>query len=112
MTVADKLDKHWDWKPIETAPKDGREILLVMPGAMSDHFHVVIWNNGAWRSRFDDNQVCITENDIVRCYSRPYWVELDDPPTSLCRNDYVPSVEDEAWSERAKASWAVPDRLH
>lgn len=96
---------HWNWKPITTAPKTGKEILIVLPGAHSDHFYVVHWKDNAWRSRFSGNSICITENDIRKCYTRPSWVELDDPPGSLCRDDYEETVEDKEWHTRARTLW-------
>ena len=79
------VQKHWDWKPIETAPKDGTEILIALPGGHSDHFHVVFWKDDAWNHRF--SLLRITEAAIQHCDARPSWVELDDPPGSLCRDD-------------------------
>lgn len=105
------LQNHWNWQPIETAPKDGTEILLAMPGGMSDHFYVVYWHAGAWRSRFDENRVTITDKAISRCYLRPCWVKLDPPPTSLCREDYTLTEEDRTWRENARLLWGEGDTL-
>jgi hypothetical protein len=98
-------DKHWDWQPIETAPKDGSRILISLPGGHWDDFYVVRWEEGNWMPTGEGK--AITEQRILRCYTRPSWVKLDDPPGSLCRNDEpAPSPEEMAWNKRARGLWS------
>lgn len=103
-----------NWQPIETAPKDGDEILICLPVGQSDHYRPMCWNNyaelwqdyiesegpplpedtitsieksnGAWVSRYSIWDM-ITEKEIEDCHLRPMWCVLEPPPTSLC---YVP----------------------
>ena len=74
-----------EWKPIDTAPKDGTEILIVMPGGHSDHYHVVIWDDEerAWVSRYHDDWT-LTDGQIAACHLLPMWAEINFPPSSLC----------------------------
>lgn len=74
-----------EWKSITTAPKDGTEILIVMPGGQSDHFHVMYWcsEEERWCSRYTA-YLRITEKELAACYLLPMWAEINDPPSSLC----------------------------
>lgn len=64
------------WQPIETAPKDGTEILL------SDGACVSI---GGWLSRQDVGDECPFGTDpgwwAVACHNPTHWMPLPDPPT-------------------------------
>lgn len=59
------------WKPIETAPKDGRAILVYAPGRfyLSPLYCVAQWH--------DDAGWCIDE-----LREPTYWQPLPPPPTS------------------------------
>jgi hypothetical protein len=75
------------WKPWTTAPKDGTEILLVLPGGHSDHYHAVCWDSGedAWISRYHEDWK-MTEESLRACHLLPMWAEINDPPSSLCED--------------------------
>jgi hypothetical protein len=53
------------WQPIETAPKDGTEIL-----AWDGDQHIVAWFDGDWR--FSDDRQCFPT----------HWQPLPAPPGS------------------------------
>ena len=78
------------WKHIGTAPKDGRDILVCLPGGMSDHFFPVCWNDedGVWECRWHQT-MRLTEEEIARCYLQPMWMEIPTPPSSLCASAIV-----------------------
>lgn len=63
-----------EWQPIETAPKDGTEVLGYWPRAVAcspDAYDVVRWHGGEWRDRFDDDSK----------FSAPsHWMPLPAPP--------------------------------
>ena len=81
-----------NWQPIETAPKDGTEILISTPGGLSDHFYVVYWDENdedgrppAWYSRDGGcDGLVLTEKHLKDCFIRPMWCELEPQPGSLC----------------------------
>lgn len=100
-----------NWQPIDTAPRDGTEILLCMPGGQSDHFHTLCWEptdevwqdyqyteledmpspedtqsvndeGGAWVSRYAP-LFMVTVREINACHLRPMWCAIEPCPTSL-----------------------------
>jgi len=66
-----------DWRPIETAPKDGSDTLLYWPlaGASADRPRIRI---GYWR----DPHGWVWQDRAVRSYSSfpTHWMPLPEPP--------------------------------
>jgi hypothetical protein len=61
-----------EWKPIETAPKDGTDVLAIwdVPGRLKP-YGVVWWEDGSWH-----------EYDIENEVSDPtHWMPLPEPPS-------------------------------
>lgn len=73
----------WDWKPIDTAPKDGRDILICMPGGQSDHYYPVCWDDetGSWTCRYGD-LVTLRDSEEVQdnAKNRAIWAYLAETP--------------------------------
>lgn len=81
-----------DWQPIETAPKDGTDILICLPTGTSDHYYPVCWvdadeddgvDESCWQCRWREEMI-LTEEQICGCYLKPMWTRLEHPPSSLC----------------------------
>ncbi len=81
---------------MSTAPKDGTDILICMPGGQSDHYYPVHWNaepddedqsmgirTPCWQCRWELGMF-LTEDQIERCHLAPMWQHLTAPPSSLC----------------------------
>ena len=69
-----------NWQPIETAPKDGTEIL----GWTGSMFLIVEWNEQKWHKKpapyWDSGRPSIT---WMREYGQPtHWMPLPDPPAA------------------------------
>lgn len=59
-----------EWQPIETAPKDGRKVLVWHPGFGLDYL-VMYWLEGDWRE----------PKDGARLKSPPtHWAAVPPPP--------------------------------
>ncbi len=72
-----------DWQPIETAPRDGTEILIFEP-ASAAKIHVVSWQES------EDYKVwCYAEevlSDICPEGAEPtHWMPLPQPPAPFTR---------------------------
>lgn len=82
-----------EWRAMATAPKNGNEILIVLPGGHSDHYHVMYWDGEeAWLSRYHDDYR-ITEAALAECHLMPMWAEIHDPPSSLCAGPGIVNVK-------------------
>jgi hypothetical protein len=59
-----------EWQPIETAPKDGKDILILADGG---ECFVVYWNEGRWQfASYGKLRMCV---GIAN-----YWMPLPEPP--------------------------------
>lgn len=72
-----------DWQPIETAPKDGRTILVFDDGEVV----TVKWRyddrwGGAWGSE-DYIQDGSIYDDALIAHSPTHWMPLPDPPQGV-----------------------------
>lgn len=60
-----------DWQPIETAPKDGRDILAFVDGFGMGQM-VLFWDNGYWREK---------ANCLGLKKEPTYWQTLPENPS-------------------------------
>jgi hypothetical protein len=74
-----------EWQPIETAPKDGSEVLLYYPlEGLSEHHsrRVICWWHKGWSTRSPGRWVF--QGRAARGYSDEYqptlWMPLPEPP--------------------------------
>lgn len=58
-----------DWKPIETAPRDGTAVLVALPGVRPVY---VSWRSGEWRYPFTVRR--------LKAYQPTHWMPLPAPP--------------------------------
>lgn len=79
----------WVWQPIETAPKDGREIILCgglldMGGYYrpSEGPRVVIafWAEAGWEASVGGEFAYTSREDPIRVVEPTHWMLLPDPP--------------------------------
>lgn len=71
-----------EWQPIETAPKDGSDVLLYFPlEGLKGWSRVVICH---WRTIGDERGHWVWQDRAVRGYSDAYkpthWMPLPEPP--------------------------------
>jgi hypothetical protein len=59
-----------NWQPIETAPKDGTDILLWCPLLGSEYMVIGRIDNGIW----------VSSNDFEDVYDPSHWMPLPEPP--------------------------------
>lgn len=74
-------------KPIETAPKDGRQILAVFPGKSAPiRFVCIRWHEEKW---------LVAKNDynIMNCSRATHWMPLPAPPDCAPVPHYVGNRE-------------------
>ncbi|AHD10043.1 DUF551 domain-containing protein [Phaeobacter gallaeciensis] len=74
-----------DWQPIETAPKDGTEILAVYvpSGKFSPDFSIVEWDGKSWVGKCDGYRSIEAQSDFHTNYHEPFlthWMPLPEPP--------------------------------
>ena len=68
-----------EWKPIETAPKDGNEVLGCRAGQKWRQVLGWQWGSGGYDGWY---------NSGGRNYDPTHWMLLPDPPTvSACKED-------------------------
>jgi hypothetical protein len=73
------------WQPIETAPKDGREILVYCRGYISEGPYTVAFQGKEWRACWGGERVVEYTSECYTEYKEPlyptHWQPLPDPPT-------------------------------
>lgn len=62
-----------DWQPIETAPKNGTDILVDAPDVVSG-CTIVYWKKPGWRLTFDGK---LFRSDVTQ---PKFWHPLPEPP--------------------------------
>lgn len=69
-----------EWQPIETAPRDGTEILVTSEyGDVS----VVRWLHNDWQGMCDGEPSIAAQGDTYTDYHHPFcshWMPLPEPP--------------------------------
>jgi hypothetical protein len=65
-----------EWQPIETAPKDGREVLLL--GA--DGIRIASWSDRFRREMWDTGYASECDGDPIEVERPTHWMPLPDPP--------------------------------
>jgi len=78
-----------EWQPIETAPKDGTEILAAYVyhcdsnGKRTADYSIVRWQDRAWIALGDGQLAIESQGDTYTNYIRPFvthWMPLPEPP--------------------------------
>jgi hypothetical protein len=68
-----------DWQPIETAPKDGTDILVTRrDGDGSDWYAVAQWWVERWVFLYGDSKQI--RDPVFLCFQPTHWRPLPDPP--------------------------------
>lgn len=71
-----------EWQPIETAPKDGRHILLFAPGYRPDinppDYYVAQWRYGMWSLVHAGGYAV----DALLDEEPSHWMPLPNPPSA------------------------------
>lgn len=69
-----------DWQPIETAPKDGSNILIIAATAYSPQARVGWWAGDGWA--FYSRPSKHSGGGVTRMIEVSHWRPLPDPPAS------------------------------
>ena len=82
-----------EWQPIETAPKDGTEILALYPvtvhGVRKADYSIVRWERThnsihRWVAQADGQRAIESQGDTWTDYIEPFvthWMPLPEPPS-------------------------------
>lgn len=71
------------WQPIETAPRDGTEILGIYLCSGFADYSIVRWINGDWRGFCDGEHSVRSQSGSETNYHEPFlthWMPLPSPP--------------------------------
>ena len=71
-----------EWKPIETAPKDGTDVILLWKGSVEFGWYNVQRNPkfGEWSFYFSGSAAYSASNRDPNCPNPTHWMPLPDPP--------------------------------
>lgn len=86
-------ERDMEWQPIETAPKDGTEVIVVHYANYSDGISPMIegpftgsFRNGRWESSWDGCEVVEYMDwggvDYKSIMTPTHWMPLPTPPTT------------------------------
>ena len=74
-----------EWQPIETAPRDGTQVLLW--GSYNQSVCVGAWRRGGWDAMHEGSRVIESESDFgtdyKKCDPPSHWMPLPEPPAAL-----------------------------
>jgi len=76
-----------NWQPIETAPKDGTEILglYLSTGPYPPDYSIVEWDGSGWVGKCDGYRSIEHQSDFGTSYNHPFlthWMPLPKPPVT------------------------------
>lgn len=76
-----------EWRPIETAPQDGTEILAIYAnewmGRPDGDYSIVRWERKGWVAQADSQRAIAAQGDTYTEYVEPFvthWMPLPEPP--------------------------------
>ena len=76
-----------EWQPIETAPKDGTEILGVyLNGKYDPEYSIIEWDGKGWVGKCEGFRAIEREDDFHVDYFTPYcthWMPLPKAPKGV-----------------------------
>ena len=71
------------WEPIESAPKDGTEILGIFVGTIDTDYSLVRWDCRRWIAQADGQRAIESQGDTWTDLIEPFlthWMPLPPPP--------------------------------